>query len=83
MLGRFTKDGVTHYQENSDGTQKEYRTLQQGTPQELFDLPVVVLVNGGSASASEIVSGAMQDTKRATLIGKKPLARVQSKVSIP
>lgn len=75
ILGRFTKDGVTHYQENSNGVQKEYRTLQQGTPQELFDIPVVVLVNGGSASASEIVSGAMQDTKRATLIGEKTFGK--------
>ncbi|HKI55467.1 MAG TPA: S41 family peptidase [Anaerolineales bacterium] len=90
VMSEFVDNGVVLIEQYGDGTRDTYNALGNG---KATDIPMVVLINEGSASASEIFAGTMQDYGRAKLVGvqsygkgsvqiRQPLSNDQGAASI-
>lgn len=80
VTSEFIDEGVVLIEQYGDGTRDIYSALGNGRA---TDLPIVVLINEGSASASEILAGALQDYGRAELVGVQTFGKGSVQVFAP
>lgn len=82
IASEFLSSGDVVLQQNSQGDIAHFKVNRKGN---LLDIPAVVLINKGSASASEIVAGALQDRNRAKLVGEKSFGKgtIQESQQLP
>ncbi len=70
IANRILPEGLITYFEGRDGSRQDY-----SSDAESLEMPMAVLINGSSASASEVLAGAIRDHEKATLVGEKSFGK--------
>ncbi len=80
VVSQFVDHGPVVFEKSADGSKKEYDAVSGGLATKI---PMVVLINANSASASEITAGALQDDGRAKLVGTVSYGKGSVQIRVP
>lgn len=81
LANYFLRDGIIYYSQNRQG--EKVQVIESIPDKFITDIPLVVLINGSTAAAAEITTGALKDRDRATIVGEKSFGVGSAQETIP